>query len=309
MPGMEDDVRNGLFTRPRSLPSKYFYDENGSQLFDRICDTPEYYVTRTEAALLHARSIDIIAAAKPDHIIELGSGVSRKTRYLFDACEQLELHAQYWPYDVCEPILQSTAESLIVDYPWLNVNALVGDYHAGFAHLPSPAGRRMYVFLGGTIGNFTHEETIAFLRELREHMREGDTLLLGADRIKNMQVLHAAYNDTAGITAEFNLNVLRVLNRALGADFDVSAFEHYACFNTTARQVEMYLIATRAQQVSLGAMGETLELAEAEAILTEISRKFTKADLQEIVSTGGFEELAHYEPDNGYFSLVLVQPT
>lgn len=305
---LEEDVREGLLSHPRSLPPKYFYDDHGSQLFDRICDTPEYYVTRTEDSLLDAHARTIMRLARPRHIIELGSGASRKTRHLFDACEALGEACCYWPFDVCEGIMRESAERLTEAYPWLEVRALVGDYLAGLDHLPDPDGRRLFVFLGGTIGNFEAEKARAFLAELRHRMRPGDTLLLGADRVKDAQVLNQAYNDAQGVTAAFNLNVLSVLNRELGGDFELGRFRHHARYDTGAQQIEMYLVAEEDHSVQLRDLDATLDIKKDERILTEISRKFTPLDLNALLDRVELKPKAHFEPENGYFSLVLAEP-
>ncbi len=308
VPGLAEDARKGLMAESRCLPPKYFYDDRGSRLFDQICDTPEYYPTRTEAGLLEAHAEAIVRVARPDHILELGSGTSRKTRHLFDACEALGAQCSYWPFDVCEAMLREAGEQLMREYPWLNIRALVGDYLAGLDHFPNPHGRRLFVFLGGTIGNFDSAQAQAFLREVRTRMRPGDGLLLGADRVKDKQVLHEAYNDAQGVTAAFNLNVLRVLNGELQGDFDLDAFSHNAHYNEAAQQIEMYLVARRAHTVRLEALGHELHFDEGERILTEISRKFRPRDLTALLASAGMEMKAHFEPDNGYFSLVLANP-
>lgn len=308
VPSLAEDAREGLASVPRSLPPKYFYDDCGSRLFDRICDTPEYYPTRTEDALLAEHARAVIAATLPEHIIELGSGTSRKTRHLLDACEAEGVVSTYWPFDVCEGMLRESGDRLLEDYPWLTVEALVGDYLAGLDHFPDPRGRRLFVFLGGTIGNFEPARAQAFLAELRHRLRPGDALLLGTDRVKDPAVLHAAYNDAAGITAQFNLNVLAVLNRELEADFVLDAFEHRAEYNTVEQQIEMYLVAGEDQQVRLGTLGLDLELSRGERILTEISRKFTPKGLSSLLGEAGFVIERHFTPESEYFSLTLAVP-
>jgi L-histidine Nalpha-methyltransferase len=308
LPGLEEDVRRGLLEPPRSLPPKYFYDERGSQLFDAICDTPEYYVTRTEDALLLDCAGELVDVLRPAHIIEFGSGASRKTRHLFDQCASVGNTAVYWPFDVCEEMLLHSGRHLLHHYDWLQVNALVGDYSAGLCHLPRPGGDCLYLFLGGTIGNFMPAEALAFLREVRAGMGPGDRLLLGADRVKAPEILHAAYNDGAGITAEFNLNLLQVLNRELEADFDRGAFEHEAVYNEPASRIEMYLVSRRDQSVRLARLDRVLELVEGERILTEISRKFTPDSLTEMLTAAGFAVERHFEADKGFFSLMLAAP-
>ncbi|MDY6943160.1 MAG: L-histidine N(alpha)-methyltransferase [Pseudomonadota bacterium] len=308
VPTLEEDVKSGLCDPPRTLPPKYFYDERGSQLFDRICDTPEYYPTRTEDALLAADAEDIIRLAQPDHIVELGSGTARKTRHLFNAASAIGHRVSYWPFDVCEPLLVSVAESLRQEYPAMAVNPLVGDYHAGLDGLPPIEGRRLFVFLGGTLGNFTESESVEFLTELRGLMRDGDTLLLGVDRVKDHDVLNAAYNDAAGVTAEFNTNVLRVLNRELDANFDVDAFRHRAQFVAERGQVEMYLVCDVPQTVRFGALDLEIQFNAGERLRTEISRKFTPQTLTSLLTSAGLSVVHHAEPTNRYFSLVVAQP-
>jgi L-histidine Nalpha-methyltransferase len=305
---LAEDVSAGLFAEPRSLPPKYFYDARGSRLFDRICDQPEYYPTRTEGALLHEHALDIVGTARPDRILELGSGTSRKTRHLLDACCELGARPSYAPFDVCAEMLVASGAALSMDYAWLDVQPLSGDYTAGLGNLPRRAGRTLYVFLGGTIGNFAEHESAAFLGELRAVMQPGDRLLLGADRVKDPSVLHAAYNDGAGYTAAFNRNVLGVLNRELSADFDLDAFAHYAYFNPAESRIEMHLVALSRQRVEFRTLATALDFAEGDHILTEISRKFTGADLEADLRAAGFAVSRHYQSRRPSFSLVLAQP-
>ena len=308
VPTLAEDVRGGLLSPPRVLPPKYFYDDLGSRLFDEICNTPEYYLTRTEEAILQDFAEEIVAQSCPEQIIELGSGTSRKTRHLLEACERQARYCTYWPFDICESTLQGAAEKLMIDYPWLGVNALVGDYLAGFHHLPVPPGRRLFLFLGSTIGNFEHQTAVTFLSELRNQMQGEDRLLLGVDRDKSTAVLNAAYNDAGGVTAQFNLNVLRVLNHKVDADFDLAGFEHLAYYNRDCQQIEMYLVAVRPQRVLIGALSETLDLRAGERILTEISRKYTMEGAEALLEESGFRLQAHYRPRNHCFSLLLARP-
>lgn len=305
---LSEDVARGLFAEQRTLPPKYFYDERGSLLFDKICDVPEYYPTRTESALLKRVAVDIIDNERPERIVEFGSGTSRKTRHLFDACDALHWYPAYAPFDVCDDVLLASGEALCRSYDWLAVEPMVGDYTAGLANLPRRAERNLVVFLGGTIGNFLPEECSDFLRELRMTMRAGDSLLLGADRLKAPAVLHAAYNDGAGHTAEFNLNLLRVLNRELDADFNLGGFAHYAHFNPFESQIEMHLVAMRNQRVQIGQLSQAIEFREGDHILTEISRKFTRPALEDMLQAAGFEIAEHYEASGPVFSLVLAHP-
>lgn len=308
MPSLWDDVARGLFDTPRHLPPKYFYDERGSQLFDQICNLPEYYPTRTENALLAQIAGDVIARSRPATILELGSGMSRKTHHLLEACARQDCYASYAPFDVCDDVLLLAGERLMHEFPWLTVQPLLGDYGAGLAHLPRRSERNLVAFLGGTIGNFSAAESHAFLTELRDFMGPEDRLLLGADRVKRPEMLHAAYNDFAGVTAEFNRNVLRVINRELGADFDVAGYAHYAFFNPVESQIEMHLVAMRAQRVCFAVNDAVLNLAEGDTIRTEISRKFTRAALEAMVCEAGFVVEQHYESRAPAFSLVLARP-
>ena len=307
VPDLEEDARAGLLERPRSLPPKYFYDARGADLFNRICETPEYYPTRTEDALLQENSDDIIALTRPDYLIELGSGSSKKTANLFDACEQQGRSCVYAPFDICEPALIAAAGKLQDDYRWLVVSPLLGDYHAGLGNLPRYPGARMFLFLGGTIGNFTPPEARSFIGDIHNCMEPGDFLLLGADRVKDPAVLHAAYNDVQGITALFNLNVLRVLNRELDADFRTDNFAHLAVYNNELNRIEMYLVSRLSQEITLGKLGESIGVEPGERILTELSYKFCFDELETLLEEFGLNVIRHFEPDNRYFSLVLAQ--
>ena len=280
VPSMADDVRAGLAHRPRELHPKYFYDERGSALFDQICDTPEYYPTRTEDALLRQYAAEIIAAAGPHSMLELGSGMSRKTRHLLAAWD--EPGGIYWPFDVSGEMLVRVAEGLAGEFPSLRIHPLIGDYTAGFGHFPDLEGRTLAMFLGSTLGNFAPDFAAHFLADFVTHLDRGDSFLLGADLVKDPGVIEAAYNDRQGITAEFNLNVLRVINRVLAADFDLDAFTHRAIYNRREQQIEMYLDSRRAQTVRIGALGMEIELAAGEPILTEISRKFTLEQVRDL---------------------------
>ncbi|MGR8947777.1 MAG: L-histidine N(alpha)-methyltransferase [Gammaproteobacteria bacterium] len=306
VPGLVDDVLNGLFTQNKHLPPKYFYDDRGSALFDQICDEPEYYPTRTEDALLSASAKSIIANTMPRQILEFGSGTSRKTVHLLKACEEQQCEATYIPFDVCDDVIIKSAAGLQKRFPWLQVEPISGDYNAGLGNLPTGEGPNLFLFLGGTIGNFAEVEAVQFLREVRGLMSAGDHLLIGADRVKEPAQLHAAYNDAAGITAEFNLNLLEVLNRELDASFNKSNFAHYACYNPDESQIEMYLMSMEAQAVEARELGRNIYFDEGEAILTEISRKFTKQSLEALLADAGFVIQAHYEATENPFSLALV---
>jgi len=305
---LAQDVLEGLGGRPKELPPKYFYDEYGSWLFDRICHVPEYYPTRTEDALLQRHARDIIAISKPDTIFELGSGASRKTVHLLNACEQESCYSIYQPLDVCGEMLVDAGQRLVRNYGWLDVEALVGDYSAGLDFASGREGSGLYVFLGGSIGNFTHQQAVSFLTGVRRSMCSQDFLLLGADRVKSTDVLNAAYNDARGYTEAFNLNILSVINRELGGQFVLEHFRHHAFFNEDAAQIEMHLRSTRAQRIDIESLAMQVEFAQGETVRTEISRKFTPESLAGLVDDAGFSIARHYQPENGYFSLLLLTP-
>ena len=303
---LEQDVIEGVFSRPRNLSPKYFYDERGSRLFDRICETREYYPTRTEDELLRKNADEIISLVRPDHIIEFGSGTSRKTRALFDACERLGVACTYWAMDICAEVLEECASKLQREYPWLRVNVLVGDYGAGLANLELPEGRWLGLFIGGTVGNLHREEAVGLLCEIGTLVGDAGALLLGADRVKRRELLDAAYNDTQGLTASFNLNVLNVLNRELDADFSLEDFSHYAFFNERKSRVEMHLVSRKRQKVRFGSLDHSLHLERGETIRTEISRKFTHAGIEDLIGSSRCTPLRHFVSADGYFSLVLA---
>lgn len=309
---LADDVRAGLAARPKSLPPKYFYDETGSWLFEEICKTPEYYLTRTEDALLAEVADAVIEAVRPSRILELGSGSSRKTGHLLRACGNQGCHARYESFDVCSEMLQHAAERLVDEYAWLNVDVLVGDYLHDLQQIftgENGEGARLVLFLGSTIGNFDEHEAVTFLRGLQVVMGSEDRFLLGLDRVKDTDVLHAAYNDAAGLTAAFNLNVLEVINRELDGRFRLQTFAHRALYNEPQARVELYLDSLPAQRVPIRALDMEVEFAEGEAMLTEISRKFTPTSMQSMLAQGGFAAEQHFESANGYFSLILARPS
>jgi L-histidine N-alpha-methyltransferase len=304
---LADDVRAGLAARPKSLPPKYFYDETGSWLFEEICKTPEYYLTRTEDALLAEVAERVIETVRPARILELGSGSSRKTGHLLRACGNQRCHARYESFDVCSEMLLHAAEHLVSEHLWLNVDAFVGDYLHDLQHIEDGEGTRLVLFLGSTIGNFAEDEATSFLRGLRSVMSRDDRFLLGLDRVKDTGVLHAAYNDAAGLTAEFNRNLLQVINRELDGGFRPQTFAHRALYNQPQARMEMYLDSLHAQRVPIRALSMEVQFGEGESMLTEISRKFTAASMSSMLAQGGFVAEQHFESEDGYFSLVLAR--
>jgi L-histidine N-alpha-methyltransferase len=303
---LADDVREGLCRARKALPSKYFYDARGSELFDRICELPEYYLTRAEHALLERHARSVLATARPTDLIELGSGSARKTRTLLGAGEAEGLELRYRPFDVCEPMLRASGDALLERYRWLEVHAIVGDYDRDLEPLPE-GPRRLVAFLGSTIGNYTPRESAEFLARIARALRQGDFLLLGADLVKPIERLEAAYDDDAGITAEFNRNVLRVVNRELDANFDPEAYDHVAFFDRNRSQMEMHLRAATPQRVVIRKLDMTVEIAAGETIHTEISRKFTETELRELSAECGFTVRSWLLPEDGAFALLLAE--
>jgi len=302
-----DDAREGLTASQKYLPSMYLYDAEGSRLFDAICDEPEYYPTRTEAALLDAVADEVMALTRPTQLVELGSGAARKTRTLLEAMRRVSGGRVFVPMDVSEEMLRRSGRELVRDYPWLTVHGLVGDYAETLGLLP-PARRRLVAFLGGTVGNYEDDAAVGFLSAIRECLGDDDALLMGADLVKDKAVLDAAYNDAAGVTAAFNKNVLRVLNRELGGDLDEEAFEHVAFYDEARARVEMHLEATRPVRARFSELDLAVTFEAGETLHTEISRKFTRPRIGGLLSRAGFELREWFTPENGYFSLSLAVP-
>jgi L-histidine N-alpha-methyltransferase len=297
------DVRAGLSRRPRSLPPKWFYDHAGSVLFEEITRLPEYYPTRREREILEQRA-GTIAAFGADTLVELGSGSSEKTRILLEAHEARGGTLRYVPFDVSEDFLRQSAATIAADHPDLSVHAVVGDFEHHLSLLPQ-GGRRLVAFLGGTIGNLDPPAREQFLTDLRNGLAPGDGLLLGTDLVKDPERLVRAYDDSAGVTAAFNKNVLHVINRELRADFDVERFTHRAVWNEHAEWIEMRLVSENAPTVTIRALDLVLEFTEGEEILTEISSKFRRAPLTDELSGAGFALEAWWTDAGGDFALSL----
>lgn len=296
---MEQDVRQGLAATPKELSPKYFYDERGSQLFEDITELEEYYPTRRERQILAARSAEIVAAAgDPATLIELGSGSASKTRHLLDAMRDAGSLRTYVPVDISEEITRATASALVEEYPGLDVHGLVCDFEAHLERTPttSEAGPRLIAFLGGTIGNLYPDERAAFLSRIASLLDSGDHLLLGTDLVKDAGRLELAYDDPTGVTAEFNKNVLRVLNRELGADFDPDAFEHLARWDAVHEWMDIGLRSLTAQDVHLADLDLTVHFDANETMRTEISTKFTRPRLEESYAGTGLA-MAHWFTD------------
>lgn len=301
-------VLSGLAEADKTLHPKYLYDAEGARLFDQICDTAEYYPTRTEQALLEVVSAPIIEELRPAALVELGSGASRKTRSLLDAAGRWARDCLYVPVDVSEEMLRKASEELLGDYTWLEIHGAIADYTSQLGLLPVTRSPRLFVFIGSTIGNFPHAEAVDFLSQIRAQMGPEDRLLLGTDLIKDTRVLEAAYNDEAGLTAAFNKNLLVRLNRELDADFDPDQFEHVATFVPEARQMELRLRSRRAQTVRFDRLQSRVGFVRGETILTEISRKFRQQDVRDTLLEAGLDLVDWHTPANEYFALSVARP-
>ena len=300
------DARAGLTAVPKHLPPKWFYDARGSELFEQITELPEYYPTRTERALL-ARTVDDIARLSgADTIIELGSGSSAKTRLLLDAFRRTGTLRRYVPQDVSEAALRQALDALAADYPGLALHGVVGDFTRNLNRLPGGSGHRMVAFLGGTIGNLLPAERATFLSQLRSVLRPGEQLLLGTAAVTDERVLLPAYDDAAGVTAEFNRNVLRVLNRTLDANFDVEAFAHRAVWDARHEWIEMRLVAQRAMRVRIAELELTVEFAAGEEMCTEISAKFRVERVSAMLQEAGFVITRIWTDPDDRFALTLA---
>ena len=299
------DVLHGLRQSPKSLPPKWFYDEVGSELFDRITRLEEYYPTRTEAAILAEHAAVISAVAGADTLVELGSGTSEKTRMLLGAMHAAGTLRTFIPFDVDAGVLQSAGVAIAAEYADVQVQAVCGDFERHLAEIPS-GGRRLVVFLGSTIGNLTPQPRARFLATLAGVLEPGDSLLLGTDLVKDVGRLVRAYDDAAGVTAAFNRNVLAVINRELDADFDIDAFEHVARWNATEERIEMWLRSARAQQVRVGGLDIDVNFAAGEEMLTEVSCKFRPENVTAELSAAGLRHTHWWTDPAGDFGVALA---
>lgn len=300
------ELRQALTESPRRIPSKYFYDDLGSRLFDEITRLPEYYPTRTEAALLALRAGDIIARTGAEELVELGSGTATKTRILLDAMAAARTLRRYIPFDVSEAVIRDAAGELTARYPDLRVHGVVGDFARHLDEIPN-GERRLIIFLGSTIGNFEGPTARRFLRRVAGPMRPGDFFLLGVDLIKDADVLEAAYNDAQGLTARFNRHILETVNERFGGDFEPAAFRHRAFFDHDREWIEMRLVSRRRQRVGLVALDLAFELTPGEEIRTEISTKYTREKAESLLVDSGFHLSEWWTDELGYFGLALAR--
>jgi len=298
------DVYNGLTQTPKTLPPKWFYDSVGSDLFDQITRLPEYYPTRTEAQILRDHSAEIATASGADTLVELGSGTSEKTRLLLSALRDTGSLRRFIPFDVDAGMLQAASSAILDEYPGIEIEAVCGDFEEHLGKIPR-VGRRLVVFLGSTIGNLTPGPRAEFLSALSDTLAKGDTLLLGTDLVKDPDRLICAYDDSAGVTARFNRNVLAVVNRELDADFDLDAFDHVAKWNAAEERIEMWLRTGSAQRVRVAALDLTIDFAAGEEMLTEVSCKFREQGVVEELAAAGLKRSHWWTDPAGDFGLSL----
>jgi L-histidine N-alpha-methyltransferase len=306
--GLAEDVRRGLSSKPKRFLPKYFYDQLGSQLFEAICLLPEYYLTRAENEILELYADEIVSSVEGDTtLIEMGSGSASKTRLIIEALLRKQRELLFIPVDISASALDSSSRILLQSYPQLKIEAYAADYFAGLAELEKQQrSRTLALFLGSNVSNFDPDEALKFLHALRQVLRSGDALLLGADLKKETRVLEAAYNDALGVTAAFNLNVLARINRELGGNFDLTAFKHRAFYNEAAGRIEIYIESRRVQTVSINELEMEVEFGEGEQIHTENSYKYDLGDIGKLASETGFTRARTWLDSGERFSSNLL---
>lgn len=301
---LREDAAAGLSANRKYIPSKWFYDEHGSRLFDRITRLPEYYLTRAERQILGKRAGIIAEQTKADTLIELGSGTSEKTRLLLDASRRAGHLRRVVPFDVDEATLKVATGELSLRYPEVDVIGIVGDFERHLDAIAVP-GRKLVILLGSTIGNLGPRERAGLLGDLSANLNPGDSFLLGVDLVKRYEDIEAAYNDSSGISAEFNLNILRVLNRQLDGDFDLDRFEHVASYDPQSEQMQMWLRSTTKQEVTLKSIDLRARFEESELLHTEISAKFRRSGIEQELSSAGLEPAFWWTDHQDRFGLSL----
>ena len=306
VPTLREEVLAGFAKTPRELSPKHLYDARGAELFERICELPEYYLTRVESALLKTHAAAIVDAARPAEIVELGAGSARKTELLLTAAGDSAAPLTFRPMDVCVSALEDAARRLTARFPRIAVKPLAGDHTAGLAHLPARGGPTLFVFLGSSLGNFEPQGARRLLSDIAAQMGPDDRLLLGVDTVKDTPTLEAAYNDTAGVTAAFNENLINVLNRELDGDLDITGFRHRAVYNAGLQRIESYLDATRAQTGRFADLATSYTFQPGDSIFTEISRKFTPASLDADLTPAGLVRTADFLAEGDRYALHLI---
>jgi len=302
------DVQQTLTAPIKSLPCKYFYDQRGMALFEQICSLPEYYLTRVETAILKNRAAQIIERCPSDlSLVELGSGSSTKSRFLIESCLARQQELTYYAIDISPGGLENGLRQVVQEYPQLRAVALVGEFADGLSYLSTQAGEpRLVAFLGSTVGNFTEDEIARFFTMLREELRPEDRLLLGVDLLKAPAVLEAAYDDSQGITAQFNLNILARINRELSADFDLAAFRHRAVLNRDRSRIEMHLVSVRDQRVKIGDLGLDIDFRRGESIHTENCYKYSPSRMESLLADHGFHVLCRFTDPHEQFCIFFT---
>lgn len=302
---MATDIAKGMDSRPKTIPSKYFYDARGGKLFGEITTLPEYYLTRAELALIEAHGSTILARSTPDEVFEVGSGSAAKICLLLDQTGGDAVSA-YATVDVNGDALQHAAKEMQLQRPELDVTGYIGDFVCDLARVPRSGGRRLVAFFGSTIGNLDRDERAQFFADIASMLAPDDRFLLGLDLVKDRAVLHAAYNDSAGVTAEFTRNILRVVNRELDGDFPVDAFDHVPLWNEDDSRMEAWLRATRAMTVTLGAIPMSVTLGEGETMLTEVSCKFTRESVEQELGAQQLAVADWFTDADNTFALALI---
>ena len=302
------DVAAGLTAAPKRLSCRYFYDREGSRLFEAICALPEYYLTRAETAILRDHVCEIAADFPGDvTVIELGSGSAVKTRLLLETLRHGQRKVRYIPIDICRDVLEESAAALLRLFPELEIVAVAAEYHKGLRQLRSEsAARKLVLWLGSNIGNFERTDAGAFLRRVRDTLQTGDRVLVGVDLRKDRFVLEAAYDDAAGVTAAFNRNLLVRINHELGGDFDLSAFRHRAVYDVDLGRIEMYLVSTRSQRVAIGRLGLEVAFAAGETVHTENSYKYSLPEMEAVARAAGLHTERCWQDAEERFSLHLL---
>jgi L-histidine N-alpha-methyltransferase len=302
-----ESVCEGLTKEPRQLECRFLYDAKGSEIYEKICRQPEYYLTRTEAKILKKYAEKISQVTGPCHLIELGSGSSVKTDYLLTAYQKNYSNVCYTPIDISATALKMAGKDIIKKRPNVQVVGIHGTYSDSFQLINCTASPSLVIFLGSTIGNFNEEEEISFWQNISQNMQAGDYLLLGIDLVKDIKILESAYNDVAGVTANFTKNYFARMNRELGSNLDLDHIKHIAFFNPQKSRMEIYVKFTQEQKINIASLKKTFPIAKGEMIQIEISRKFNLPVVKDNLKSFGFESVTTYTDDKYWFGLVLFR--
>ncbi|UCE63189.1 MAG: L-histidine N(alpha)-methyltransferase [Nitrospirota bacterium] len=300
------ELRTALTSTPRSLPTKYLYDDRGSELFEQICELPEYYQTRTESKLLSACADQLVSMSGAEELVELGSGAATKTRLLLDAMARAQQLRFYVPFDVSEGIVRRVAQELAKEYDDLQIHGVVGDFLAHLEHIPE-GGRRLVIFLGGTIGNLGQEAARSFLSSIQKEMASGDFFLLGVQLETDIHRLERAYNDAQGVTGQFNKNILHVMQKLVGATMNPDAFQHIALYNQAKHRIEMWLRSVKEQKIDVPGINLSFTLKKGEYILTEISTKYDRPRAETLLEQSGFQLVEWFTDPEQLMGLALAR--